>query len=98
MANEDLIAVNGFCTYHRIEYTFLTSLEEAGLVRFTRINETPYIAHEHLQALEKMTRLHRELDVNIPGIEVIIHMLDHMQEMQQSITALQNKLRFYDEL
>ena len=32
MANNELVPVNSFCIHHKIEYSFITSLQQYGLV------------------------------------------------------------------
>lgn len=96
MATENLIAANDFCVYHHVEYTFIDSLEEAGLVELTVINEQKFISHEQLQHIERMTRLHHDLEINIAGIASIMDMLQRMEQMQTELRQLRNKLRFFE--
>lgn len=95
MGTENLIAAIDFCTIHRIEYSFIGSLEEAGLVSLVDQDEQKYIPHDELGHLEKIIHLHTDLDVNIAGIEVVFNMLQRIEEMQQEIIALKNKINFY---
>jgi hypothetical protein len=96
MAIENLIAANDFCVYHHVEYTFLDSLEEAGLVELTIIDQQKYIPHEQLQRTERMARLHYELEINLAGIASIMNMLERIELMQGEIKQLKNKLRFFE--
>jgi len=96
MTAQHLIAANDFCVYHQIEYTFLTSLKEAGLVEITIVDETIYIPEDELQKLEKMIRLHNELEINIPGIEAITHLLNRVEQLQEATRSLKNRLRMYE--
>jgi hypothetical protein len=81
---------------HHVEHTFIESLSEAGLVQLTVVNETRYVPDEQLQKLEKMVRLHNELDINIAGIEAISHLLQRMENIQEEMRLLRNKLRRYE--
>ena len=96
MTTATLISTDDFCTWHQVEYTFISSLHEAGLVEITIIDQGEYIPQTQLQRLEKMVRLHHELDINIAGIEAITHLLDRMQAMQDEMRALKNKLNRYE--
>ncbi|MDB5109889.1 MAG: MerR family transcriptional regulator [Mucilaginibacter sp.] len=96
MKTEHLIAANDFCMYHQVEYTFINSLKDAGLVQITFINETTYIPESELQKLEKMIRLHNELEINIPGIEAITHLLEKIEQLQEDTQGLKNRLRMYE--
>jgi len=96
MKTAELIAANDFCVYHNVEYTFITSLHEAGLVEVTIINETTFIPQTELQKLEKLISLH-ELDINIAGIEAISHLLERVEKLQEDMRYLKNKLRLYED-
>lgn len=96
MKTAELIAANDFCVYHNVEYTFITSLHEAGLVEITIINETTFIPQTELQKLEKLISLH-ELDINIAGIEAISHLLERVEKLQEDMRYLKNKLRLYED-
>ncbi|UOE46326.1 chaperone modulator CbpM [Mucilaginibacter sp. SMC90] len=96
MKTAELIAANDFCVYHNVEYTFITSLHEAGLVEITIINETTFIPQTELQKLEKLISLH-ELDINIAGIEAISHLLERIEKLQEDMKYLKNRLRLYED-
>lgn len=93
MTEVNLIAASDFCRYHEVEYTFINSLEEAGLVELKVVNHTTYIPESELQKLEKIIRMHHELEINIEGIDVISHLLKRMELMQEEIRQLRNRLR-----
>jgi hypothetical protein len=97
MTRATLISTQDFCTWHQVEYTFISSLHQAGLVEITIIDQAEYIAENQLQRLEKMVRLHHELDINIAGIEAITHLLDRLEAIQDEIRTLRNRLNRYQE-
>ncbi len=88
MITATLISTNDFCTWHQVEYTFISSLHEAGLVEITIVDKTEYIPETQLQKLEKMVRMHHDLDINIAGIEAITHLLDRFEAIQEDMRAL----------
>lgn len=91
MEPEELIPAKDFCMYHNIEYSFISSLEDSGLIRITSVEQSVYIPAEEMQKLEKFVRLHYDLDINLEGIETINHLLEKMEEMQKEIIKLRNK-------
>jgi hypothetical protein len=95
MKEENLIDSNELCLQHGIEVNFIYSLQEYGLIEVTTVEEKTFIAAEQLSELEKMIRLHSDLNVNIDGIDVIYHLLKRMEAAQEKINELNNKLRFY---
>ena len=91
--NEHLIATTEICTWHEVEYTFISSLSDAGLLELRIVNETTYIPESELQKLEKMIRMHHELEINIPGIEAIAHLLERVEQLQEELRVLRNRVR-----
>jgi len=96
MATATLISTNDFCTWHQVEYTFISSLHEAGLVEITVIDQTEYIPETELQKLERMIRMYHDLDINIEGIEAITHLLQRVEAIQEEMRSVKNKLRRYE--
>lgn len=96
MYKENFISANEFCTNHNIEVSFISLLQETGLIEITTIEETGYIHESQLKELEKIVGFYYDLDINLGGIETIAHLLDRMNEMQHEITALKNRLRLYE--
>ena len=96
MATTTLISTTDFCTWHDIEHTFVRSLSDAGLIEITIIDKGEFIPETQLQRLEKMVRLHHELDINLAGIEAITHLLDRVEILHQEMRTLKNKLRLYE--
>lgn len=96
MNKGNLIPADEFCTSHNIEISFISSLHEAGLIEITSIEETEYIHESQLHELEKIVRLYYELDINLEGIETVIHLLQRINDMQDEITLLKNRLRLYE--
>jgi len=94
---EELVLATMFCQHYQIEYSFISSLEESGLVELIIVNDQQFIPSGQLQQLEKIIRLHQELDINIYGLEVIVHMLQRMEQMQQELSVLKSRLSFYEE-
>jgi hypothetical protein len=96
MQTENLIAVDAFCANYNIEISFISSLQQIGLIEITTIKETEFINASQLRHLEKIVHLYYELDINIEGIETITHLLHRINSMQDEIIALKNRLRLYE--
>ena len=92
MENDELIPAKDFCIYHNIEYSFISSLENSGLISITSIEQSSFIPADEIQKLEKFIRLHYDLDINLEGIETINHLLEKIEEMQKEILNLRNRI------
>ena len=97
METTDMIVLDEFCTSHQVKVSFVRSLEEHGLIETIIVNETLCILGNELPKLEQIIRLHHELNINSEGVDAIIHLLKRIENMQNEITALRNKLNFYEE-
>ena len=96
MRTEKLIAVKEFCLNHKIEFSFVISLQKTGLIEITRIKGSAFIDTEQLKLLEKFILFYYELDINIEGIETISHLLHRISSMHKIVLSLRNKLRLYE--
>lgn len=91
MEQDELIPVKDFCINYNIEYSFVDSLENSGLISITSVEHTAFIPVDEVRKLEKFVRLHYDLDINLEGIETINHLLEKIEEMQREIMLLRNK-------
>ncbi|MFN2457603.1 MAG: chaperone modulator CbpM [Chitinophagaceae bacterium] len=98
MENDNLIPAEECCTHYNIEISFVSSLNDAGLIEITTIDERNFIHQHQLSDLEKYIRLHYDLDINVEGLETIAYMLEKMKSMQQQVMELQKRLRLYEEV
>lgn len=97
MENEDMIPVHLVCSSHHVELTFIHALHDSGLISIRAFDEVQYVPREELKDLEKMIRLHDELEVNTEGIEVIMELLRKVESLQDMLRSMQNRLHRYEE-
>ncbi len=91
-----MIPASEFCIYHNIELSFIYSLKDSGLIDIVAIEEKIFVPASQLKHLEKLIRFKHEMDINIEGIETITYLLQRINDMQQHILQLKNKLAFYE--
>jgi hypothetical protein len=96
MEKHKYIAINEFCVNHHIEVSFVSLIQQTGLIEIKTIEETEFIDADQLQQLEKIVSFYYELNINLEGIETITHMLQRMNAMHEEIIALRNRLRLYE--
>ncbi|MCW4451358.1 MULTISPECIES: chaperone modulator CbpM [Chryseobacterium group] len=75
ISREELVKI------YNIEITFFDSLEEAGLLKTVTENEVKYLLYDELELFERFANWHYDLDVNLPGVEVIHHLLQKMEKL-----------------
>ena len=91
ISREELVKI------YNIELTFFDSLEESGLVKTETENDVKYLLFEELPAFERFTNWHYDLDVNLPGLEVINHLLSKLEELRRENRRLSYLSSLYSE-
>ena len=95
MERTNYITATQFCHHYGVELSFITQLQQFGLVEIVE-SEEPLIPLEGISELEKYARLHYDLDINAEGIEAINYLLKRMEQMQEEIAELKARLRLYE--
>ena len=99
MDKELWMPVEEFCMHYQVEETFISLLNDAGLIEISVIENTGCIPANQLSAVERFSRLHYELDINIEGIEAIYHLLERIKHLQSQIKKIKEQppVPLYDE-
>ena len=87
MSEQELIPTKTLCLHYKI-----------GRIQIQLIEEQQYIHQDQVGELEKMIRIHKELNVNIEGIDVIYNLLEKEQALRDEVISLKNRLRLYENL
>lgn len=96
METTDLILIQQVCKHHKVEFSFIDSLKELGLVQMVVIEDCEYVPQEQLKDVEKMIRFYSELNINIEGIDVIYHLLKRIEKLEKELLSAENKLREFN--
>ncbi len=88
MENDKLISLTTVVESYKVDRHFLSSLQEFGLLNVIIVENTPCIDLESLGDVEKMIRMHYELDINLAGIDAICNLLVKIKEMQEELNRL----------
>lgn len=86
ISREELVKI------YNIEITFFDELVDSGLLNIHTENETRYLMYEDLPNFERFTNWHYDLEINLPGLEVIHEMLKKMNDLRQQNRELLNRL------
>lgn len=96
MNMKNLIPIHELCTHYEVEISFFSNLSEMGLIEIKTIEASQYIDSDSVCEIEKIVRMHQELDVNIEGIDVVFNLLQKIDVLQKELTALKNRLHLYE--
>lgn len=97
MESETYIQVTHLCELYHTEISFFTELNDMGLIEIVSKQNTMYVHQDRLHHVEKIIRIHRELNVNIEGIDVVLNLLQKVDHLQLEINRIQSRLRLYEE-
>jgi len=95
METTNLVLVEQFCSNFDIEFSFISSLNDHGLIEIIVLENREYISHEQLEAVERAIRIHYELNINIEGIDAISNLLNQINDLQQELTIIKNNLKAF---
>jgi chaperone modulatory protein CbpM len=96
MEKSNLILTAQFCTHHNVEVSFISALQDIGLIEIIVVEDDQYLSLEQLKDIEKMIHFHYELNINIEGIDAIANLLKQINDLQQELAIAKNKLKLYD--
>lgn len=84
ISREELVKI------YNIEISFFNSLEESGLLRTETENEIKYLHYEELPVFERLANWHYDLEVNLPGLEIIHHLLEKLEKLKNENRRLKS--------
>lgn len=96
MEPQHLIPAADFCVQYNIETSFLHALQDYGLLQVTTVQETHFIEAANVPDVERIIRLHRDLAINLEGVDAILQLLKRLENGRDEIIALRNRLRLYE--
>lgn len=96
MDTNELIAVKAFCEGHSIEVSFVTALTDFSLIEIVQVGGDIFVPRHQLPELEKLVRLHQELNINPEGLDAVLHLLSKVSTMQLEIDTLKRRLKLYE--
>jgi molybdopterin converting factor small subunit len=97
MKTENLVLLEELCSHYSVEQTFVLNLNEIGLIRIVVVEDHRYIHHDTVRDLEKMIRMHQELEVNPAGIDVVFNLLQKIDELNEELSSAKEKLSLFEE-
>jgi len=93
----EFIPIRELCVNYEIEVSFFNQLHDIGLIEIITYNKTPCVPLETINDVEKMIRMHHDLNINIQGIDVAFNLLKKVESLNNELTSLKNKLRLYED-
>lgn len=98
METKNLISIQQFCSQYEVPITFINELHEFELIEIIAAKNKNFIKATQIHRIEKMMRMHYDLEINLEGIHVIDNLLEKLEDLQNQVTALNNRLRLYEDI
>ena len=96
MAREKYILVSHYIQNSNIEDAFVQHLQEFGLITFEEKQNNYFINENDINEIERMFRLHKDLGINLEGLDAIKQLLKRLRRMEKDMELLQKRLRLYE--
>jgi hypothetical protein len=96
MNPENLILLKTVCSNYQVELSFFTHLNEIGLIEIEIIEQSPYIREDQIKDIERIIRIHHELEVNPEGIDVVFNLLQKIDRLEKDLITTRNRLKLYE--
>lgn len=96
MEAKNIITVDSFCSYYKVPRAFVQSLKEFDLIEVISKDDVECIKVTHLRIVEKMIRLHYELNINMEGLDVVNNLLHQLHDLREEVGMLKTRLRLYE--
>lgn len=92
MKTENYITIQQICTHYKIPKSFISALHDYELIKIISVQNTACIHETQIRNIEKMMRLHYELDINFEGLDVIFNLLQKVESLNDDLIKVYNKL------
>ncbi len=96
MSEITYIEITQLCEHYEVELSFFEELKEIGLIEVLSIEQRPCINEESINQVEKILRLHKDLDINIEGIDTIFNLLNRIDNLQNELDKVKSRLRLFE--
>ncbi|HEY4618022.1 MAG TPA: chaperone modulator CbpM [Flavobacterium sp.] len=96
MSTENFIPLETLCSHYNVDLSFFANLNEIGLIEIQTVEQMQYVHQDSIYEIEKMIRMHQELEVNLEGIDVVFNLLQKIDTLKKELTAVRNRLRLYE--
>jgi hypothetical protein len=96
MSIENFIPLETLCTHYNVELSFFSNLNEIGLIEIQTVEQLQYVDQDSIYEIEKMIRMHQDLQVNLEGIDVVFNLLQKIDSLKQELMDVRYRLRLYE--
>jgi len=96
MTLQKYIRITDFCQGHPLQESFLYQLHEVELIEILEVEQQPVIRQSELDRLERLVRLHRDLEISPHGLLAVDHLLERMEALREEVLELRRRLNRWE--
>jgi len=97
MSKEKLILINQLCSHYQVEMSLFSDLHEYGILEIITFENALFIHEDNITYIEKIIRMHKDLNLNLEGIETVLNLLEKINGLQNELNTVKNRLRLYED-
>jgi len=96
MKDKKLISIQQFCSLYETPTSFLDDLYEYEIIKLKIVDNTKHIKLKDIGTVEKLMRLHYDLDINMEGLDAILRLTNQINKLKEEINDLKRQINFYE--
>lgn len=96
MSIDKFIPVDQLCAHYKVEMSFFTNLNDFGLIHIKNVEKSLFVHQDQINEIEKMIRMHQDLNINLEGIDAVFNLLEKINDLQQELIFVKDKLKLYE--
>lgn len=97
MNTRSLILIDQLCAHYEVEESFFSHLQEFGFIEIEILEGSHFLHEDKIDYVEKIIRMRHDLNINLEGIDTILHLLEKINQLQSELLATRNRLRLYED-
>jgi len=95
MKTNKFVRITELCQHYQIQIDFFEEIEYHELIEFHQFSGQKFIHRKQLRRLEKIIRLHDDLEINLQGIDVVFSMMNRIEKLEMELNETKKKLNLY---
>ncbi|WP_405382123.1 chaperone modulator CbpM [Maribacter sp. LLG6340-A2] len=96
MNSENYIQIELYCQQTQTPMEFIDELLEFEMIEVQHIENKIYVEPRHIVEIERVYRLRNELGINMEGIDTLNHMIKKVNQLEQELKMLRDRLTIYE--
>jgi chaperone modulatory protein CbpM len=89
-AQDNLLTLDELCNICNVQQDFISNLIEYDIIHPEQTSETWVFNIVSLQRIKRVQRVQKDLDVNLPGVAIILELMDELEMLRGKVLFMEN--------